>query len=181
MSHYRGVPEGSRVYTILEMKEYFGIAHSTGIDLYSSDRFERTIGYDKWVWSDHPHLYHQFHCRDDYHNIYSKVSATQPAQSDISAVIMFEHSERLYHKKLDYYALSEDLLYETFGPIQSQKVSNELYPHLHFVQRLYSEHTLHSSCKDYATSIICLKINNIRQQKLTNTTYLYSCDLNQQL
>jgi hypothetical protein len=34
-------------------------------------------------------------------------------------MMMFEYSERFYNKKLDYYSPSEDLLYETFGPLES--------------------------------------------------------------
>lgn len=43
MTHYRGVPEGTRIYVVLEIEDYIGIAHSKGIDVYSADRYEKTI------------------------------------------------------------------------------------------------------------------------------------------
>lgn len=44
------------------MEDYYGIVHSNGIDVYSADRFERTIQYDKWVWSDY-NLCDEFKCK----------------------------------------------------------------------------------------------------------------------
>ena len=38
-SHFRGVSQNNKVFAVLEMDDYIGVAHSEGIDLYSSDRF----------------------------------------------------------------------------------------------------------------------------------------------
>lgn len=58
------------------MDDYFGIAHSSGIDVYSSDRYERTITYQHWIWSDFG-LCDEFKIKDDYHNVYSKIPGGQ--------------------------------------------------------------------------------------------------------
>lgn len=101
------------------MDDYFGIAHGCGIDVYSGDRYQRTIQYDKWVWNDFQ-LCENFKCKDDYNNIFAKLTNGQSLQTDISevnATLMFQHVQRFYRKKLDYCLPSVDLLYETFGPL----------------------------------------------------------------
>ena len=62
LSHYRGVSELCRIYAVVEMDDYYGIAHSGGIDVYSGDRYERTIEYEKWIWSDFE-LCENFKCK----------------------------------------------------------------------------------------------------------------------
>ena len=65
------------------MDDYFGIAHSGGIDVYSADRYERTISYEHWTWSDFG-LCDDFKCKEDYHNIFAKMSGGYTSQTDLS-------------------------------------------------------------------------------------------------
>lgn len=37
---------------------------------------------------------------------------------------MFQYGLRYYRKKLDYCTTSLDLLYETFGPLESESITN---------------------------------------------------------
>lgn len=172
------MPQNSKIFAVLEMDDYIGVAHSTGIDLFSSDRFERTLTYDIWIWSDY-HFCEEFRCKNDYHNIASK--SAHESISDVTALQMFEYGDRFYKSKIDYYSPSLDLLYETFGMIDSEMVSNDLYPNFHFIQKAFAERVIHSTCNETMTSVIRLKHNSIRRQKYSDVSYLYQCNLNKQL
>lgn len=102
------MPQNAKIFAVLEIDDYIGVAHSEGIDLFSSECYERTVGYDTWVWSDYQFC-EEFKCKNDYHNILSKTPHED--MGEVTALHMFEFSDRYLKSKLDYYAPGLDLLY----------------------------------------------------------------------
>ena len=38
---------------MLLIDDYVGVAHSSGIDMYGPEKFERVVSYDQWNWADY--------------------------------------------------------------------------------------------------------------------------------
>ena len=131
---FRGLPQDSRIFVVLDCDDYYGIAHSKGVDMYSGDRFERRISYEKWVWSDYEFC-DKVEWNDDYNQIDSK---KQEKEEKVDGINMIRFCDRSLKKKIDYYTASSDLYYETFGLIEDESISNTIYPTFHFIQKLYT-------------------------------------------
>ena len=94
---------------------------------------------------------------------------------------MLNFCDRFYWKKLDFYSLSSDLYYETFGLVEDEEISNEMYSTFHFIQKTYTEKIIHSTCSENATSVLKMKSLNRRRDHWENTSFLLSLNLNRQL
>ena len=69
---------------------------------------------------------------DDYNQMDGK------KEEKIEGISMIKFCDRYLKKKIDYYTVSSDLYYETFGLIEDESISNTIYPTFHFIQKLYT-------------------------------------------
>ena len=139
--------------------------------MYDSEKFEREVKYDSWVWSDYS-IFDKIEWPEDYHILENK---------NILGTDIIEFCNRFYFKKVDYYPTENNMLYETFGLVDETKLENDIFPIFHFQQKTQCQNSIHSRCGQNATCILKLKSDNVRRDYWYNTSFIINGNLNKQL